>query len=547
MGLGGHMTGARLEVVEADNRRIVAINKPVFIIGRHQNSDLCLSSRSVSREHAQIVLDQNGYLIRDRSSMGTFVNDSAVTESALTHGDRIRLGPDDQAILVFLTEVEASAGPQTGSAVHDLRQMATLFQGLRDIGSAHALDEILAMVLDLTIEFTGAERGFIMLADTDGKLEFTQGRARGHQPLPGKTFETSRRIPEQVFATGVAHTVGDLLLDANMQSAHMGTIALGIRHVLCLPLQLMRVVRTAGDASTTQKRIGVLYLDSRQEGTLLSETTKAGVETLAKEAADAIENARLYNQELEKQKLEREMNIAAEIQQALLPDGRYAARGVELAAVSVPCRSIGGDFYDYIELAEGNGFGFTLGDVAGKGPPAALLTATIQGVFATRAPDGGGPARTLTTVNHAVIRRSIKARFVTMFYGVLRADDGTLTYCNAGHNAPILVSRTGIRRLEKGGLILGIFADADYEEETVQLEPGDVLIVFSDGLNESVNPGDDQYEDRRIAECLQRNAHETPAVILERLLDDVRSFCAGAPQPDDLTAMILKYNGLPAA
>jgi sigma-B regulation protein RsbU (phosphoserine phosphatase) len=385
-----------------------------------------------------------------------------------------------------------------------------------------------------------------MLADKEGALEFTCGRAKGRQALPGKTFETSRRIPEQVFQTGVPQSVGDLL-DANIQGAHMGTIALGIRHVLCLPLQLMRVVRNAGDASTTQKRIGVLYLDSRTEGTLLSDTTRAGVETLAKEAADAIENARLYNQELEKQKLEREMNIAAEIQQALLPNGRYSGRGVDLAAVSVPCRSIGGDFFDYVEMVDGRGFGFTLGDVAGKGPPAALLTASIQGVFGTRAPDTDSPAVTIMTVNRAVIRRAIRARFVTMFYGMLQGDSGQLTYCNAGHNAPLLISRGTVRKLEKGGLILGVFADADYEEETVQLHPGDVIVVFSDGLNESVNPAEEQYEDHRIAECVMKNADATAPVILERLLDDVKTFSQGTAQPDDLTAMILKYNGPPAA
>jgi serine phosphatase RsbU (regulator of sigma subunit) len=539
------MSAVRLEIVDTENHRVVPIDKPVFTIGRRQDSDLCLSSRGVSREHAQIVLEKDRYLIRDRSSTGTFVNDNAVSESPLSHGDRIRLGPGDDATLVFLSEAEASTGPATESAVHDLRQMAALFQGLRAIGSAHALEEILALVLDLTIEFTGAERGFVMLADAKGTLEFTLGRARGRATLPGKTFETSRRIPEQVFATGVAQTVGDLL-DANMSSVHMGTIALGIRHVLCLPLQLMRVLHKAGDASS-QKRIGVLYLDSRKQGILLSETTRAGVETLAKEAADAIENARLYSQELEKLKLEREMSIAAEIQQALLPSGRYSGRGVEAAAVSVPCRAIGGDFFDYIELADGHGFGFTLGDVAGKGPPAALLTAAIQGVFSTRAPDGASPAHTIATVNKAVIRRAVKARFATMMYGVLRTDSGSLTYCNAGHNPPLVIGRNGVRRLERGGLILGLFPDAVYEEETITLEPGDVIAVFSDGVSESVNRADEQYEEHRIAECVCRHVGADPAVILERLLDDVRAFCEGAAQPDDLTAMILKYQGPPAS
>jgi serine phosphatase RsbU (regulator of sigma subunit) len=542
----------RLEVLERDNRRVVPIDKPVFTIGRRQDSDLCISNLGVSREHAQIVLQHGKYLVRDRSSTGTFVNDTKIAESPLSHGDKIRLGAGDEATLVFINDAASAAPtPMTGTGVHDLRQMAALFQGLRAIGSAHALDEILSLVLDLTIEFTGAERGFIMLADSAGKLEFTQGRARGRAPLPGKTFETSRRIPEEVFSTGVARTIGDLQLDANAQNVHMGTIALGIRHVLCLPLQLMRVSRGAGDApqkgdSSSQKRIGVLYLDSRQQGALLSETIRSGVETLAKEAADAIENARLYSQEIEKLRLEQELNIAAQIQQALLPTGRFSGPSVEAAAASVPCRAIGGDFFDYVDLGDGRGFGFTLGDVAGKGPPAALLTSAIQGVFSTRAPDGESPAHTIAIVNKAVIRRAVKARFVTMMYGVLR-QDGTLTYCNAGHNPPLVIGRNSVRRLEKGGLILGLFPDAVYEEETVKLEPGDVIAVFSDGVSESVNCKDEQYEEHRIAECVKKNAACEPAVILERLLVDVRTFSEGAPQPDDLTAMILKYQGPPAS
>jgi len=540
------MLGARLEVIEKDARRVVPIDKSLFTIGRREECDLCVANRGVSREHAEIVLEQGQYVLRDHSSTGTFLNDAVVKESTLAHGDRIRLGAADEATLVFLNDGgTAAATPATESGLHDLRQMTALLQGLRAIGSTHALDEILSLVLDLTIEFTGAERGFIMLADAKGHLEFTQGRARGRVPLPGKTFETSRRIPEEVFATGVARTVGDLRLDAGMQDAHMGTIALGIRHVLCLPLQLVRVQHKAGDSSS-QKRIGVLYLDSRREGTLLSETTRAGVETLAKEAADAIENARLYREELEKLRLEQEMSIAAQIQRALLPTGRYSGPGVEAAAAAVPCRAIGGDFFDYVELADGGGFGFTLGDVAGKGPPAALLTSAIQGVFSTRAPDGESPAQTIATINKAVIRRAVKARFATMMYGVLRLD-GTLTYCNAGHNPPLLVNRAGVRRLETGGLVLGLFPEAAYEEETIKLERGDVIAVFSDGVSESVNRAEEQYEEHRIAACVTKHADEEPSTILERLLDDVRAFCEGAPQPDDLTAMILKYQGPPAS
>ena len=171
----------------------------------------------------------------------------------------------------------------------------------------------------------------------------------------------------------------------------MGTVALGIRNVLCVPLRLVRYLDKAEAADVErERRIGVLYLDSREKGTLLSSSTRAALETLATEAAVAIENARLYRETMEKAKMEQEMRIAAEIQQALLPKMARAGSFFSAAAASIPCRSIGGDFYDYVDLPTG-ALGFALGDVAGKGPPAALLSAMMQGIFAAQAASSDSP------------------------------------------------------------------------------------------------------------------------------------------------------------
>jgi phosphoserine phosphatase RsbU/P len=539
------MSKARLEVIDGSGRRLVEVDKFPFTIGRRNTCDLRVVGPDVSRDHAEIVQEGDRLVLRDRSSNGTFVNDNAISDHPLAHGDRVRLGPHEDVKLLFLQDQgqDTLGAVPTVSAVHDLRQMATLFDGLRAMGAAHALEEVLALVLDMTIEFTGAERGFIMLADAEGHLEFNAGRAQGKKTLPGKTFDTSRRIPEEVFTSGEPKTVIDLL-DANMPNIHAGTVALGIRHVLCLPLQVtQRSVQRREDAPA-QRRIGVLYLDSRQKGEMLSETTVGGLQTLAAEAAVAIENARLYREEIEKLRLEQELNIAAQMQQALLPQADYTAPGVEAVAVSVPCRAIGGDFFDYVELPSPLGFGFALGDVAGKGPPAALMTAVIQGVFSTRAPEGETPARTLVSLNEAVVRRAVRARFVTMVYGVVTAE-GRLTYCNAGHNPPLVITGNGVRRLECGGPVLGLLPGVEYEEETVQLDPGDIIVVFSDGVSESMDTTGEQYEDTRIAECVQRCRDLKPAEILERLLADVRKFSDGTPQHDDLTAMIIRYSGPP--
>jgi phosphoserine phosphatase RsbU/P len=405
------------------------------------------------------------------------------------------------------------------------------------------LDDVLSMVLDSAIDVSGAERGFIMLAPADGELEFKMARGRGHLTLPGSSFATSRKIPEEVFRTGEPRLVADLL-DGELASVHMGTVALGIRNVLCVPLRLVRYLDKA-EAVGEERRIGVLYLDSREKGILMSSSTRAALETLATEAAVAIENARLYRETMEKARMEQEMRIAAEIQQALLPRMARSGAFFNAAAASLPCRSIGGDFYDYVDLPTG-ALGFALGDVAGKGPPAALLSAMMQGMFAAQAATSDSPSQTIARVNMALYRRGIESRFVTLMYGALRPD-GRLTYCNAGHNPPLVISNTAgilsVRRLECGGPIVGLFETATYDEETVTLRKGDWLIVFSDGVSEAMSLTADEYEEERIVKCVEKNLALEPRRLLEALFADVREFTRGAPQSDDITAMVLRYGG----
>ena len=539
------MGDVRLEVTDGLGRRVVRVDTPVFTIGRRSKSDLCLAGTDVSRDHAQIACDGGRFILRDQQSRyGTFVNDQPVIEKPLAHGDRIRLGRGGGAELLFLVDEVGPATPSgssraANSSVENLRQMAALLEGLRALGSGYVLDEVLTLVLDAAIEVTGAERGFIMLANPEGVLQFTLARARGRVTLPGKTWDTSLKIPERVFATGETQIVSDLR-DGNMAPAHLGTVALGIRHVLCAPLRLVRYLHESG-AAPEQRRIGVLYLDGRDKGTLLSPTTRTGVETLATEAAVAIENARLYRETLEKARLDQELRIAAEIQQGLLPEPRYVGAGVEVVGASIPCRSIGGDLFEYIDLPSGD-FGFALGDVAGKGPPAALLTAALQGMFTAHAALEGGPAATLARVNQALVRRAVQNRFVTMVYGIV-ARDGQLTYCNAGHNPPMLFTRGTVQRLEEGGMVLGLFGHAQFAQAMLSLDPGDVLVVFSDGVSEAIDVAGEEFGDDRIVSCISANLHLEPAALLEHLLAAVRQFSEGTIQRDDVTALVLRYTG----
>jgi sigma-B regulation protein RsbU (phosphoserine phosphatase) len=531
----------RLVITDALGRRIVAIDKPLFSIGRRSETDLRLPGADISRVHAEITVENGQCVIRDKQSrFGTFINNERTNEKVLEHGDQIRFGQAGDTEIVFYVDEEAPSVERSAiSAATELRQMAALLEGLRALGSGRVLDEVLALVLDSAIDVTGAERGFIMLANTLGQLEFKLARARGKVTLSGRTFETSRKIPETVFATGKQTIVEDLL-DGDLAQLHTGTVALGIRHVLCTPLRLVRYVERA-EQKGADELIGVLYLDSRERGALRSASATAALDTLSAEAALAIENARLYREALDKAKFEQELKVAAAIQQSLLPVANREGAFFSTAAASVACRAVGGDFFDYVDLPTGR-FAFILGDVAGKGSPAALLAAAVLGMFSSEATYQTGAATLITRLNTGLFRRAIESRFLTTFYGMI-GPDGAFTYCNAGHNAPLLVSGSEIRRLETGGVVLGLFEHASFEEESLTLKPGDLIIAFSDGVTEALDPSGEEFTDDRLLDCARAHLGEHPQQVLDALLGDVRTFCADATQSDDITVVMVRYNG----
>ena len=531
----------RLLVADALGRRIVNIDKGLFTIGRRSECDLRLTGADISRLHAEISVEDENCLLRDKQSrFGTFVNGQRISERPLMHGDQIRLGQAGDTEIVFFTKDEAPSVERSAvSAATELRQLAALLEGLRALGGGRVLDDVLALVLDSAIDVTGAERGFIMLANRDRQLEFKLARSRGKITLPGRTFETSRKIPEAVFATREQTIVEDLL-DGDFAELHTGTVALGIRHVLCTPLRLVRYVEQA-DERCADEAIGVLYLDSRERGALKSSSARQALETLSAEAAIAIENARLYREALDKAKFEQELKVAAAIQRSLLPPAHRDGGFFSTAAASIACRAVGGDFFDYVDLPTSD-FGFIVGDVAGKGAPAALLAAAVVGMFSAEATYRSNPADVITRLNHGLFRRAIESRFLTTFYGIIRTD-GRFTYCNAGHNAPVLVSAADVRRLETGGTVLGLFEGAAFEEEIVVLQPGDLIVAFSDGVTEALNPSGDEFTDDRLLASLDRSRGRPPQEVLDGLLGDVRAFCADATQNDDLTIVMVRYDG----
>ncbi len=239
---------------------------------------------------------------------------------------------------------------------------------------------------------------------------------------------------------------------------------------------------------------------------------------------------------------EHELQIAGEIQRGLQPGRPRVTRSFSAAGAAIACRTIGGDFFDYFDLPGGR-LGFALGDVAGKGPPAALLAAMVQGIFTSHVDDGHGPAGTIERVNRVLNGRIVEGRFATIFYAVL-SPDGKLLSCNAGNNPPLLMSRDGsIRRLTVGGLPIGPFNDATYGEEETALKAGDTLILYSDGVSDAADANDEAFGEERLLRCLGPACAMEPEKLIEHVLGEVRAFAADRPQFDDITLLVVRYAG----
>ncbi len=549
-GGGMHEIETRLRYVdESGQEHLVPLAPPGLTIGRNHGNDLVLVKMNISRRHAEIVFQDGEVRLIDHSKHGTFVNGVRIDQAVLSHGDRIRLGGTQGMLLTFqrgdlLQELLAGSGTESSSIssipVHGFRQMGMLLSTFRALSQIPLLDDLLNLVVDTAIEVTGAERGFIMLRDEDGCLSFRCARNASKQSLDGASFQTSRRVPQEVFDTGRRVVINDLDVGDGAED-HVSTRRLGVRSICCVPLRHLSFQDT-GSASIIRsaETIGVLYVDSANVGQAISSTQIEAFDTLASEAALAINNARLYKEAREKQKLEEELAIAREIQQALLPEPIKALPHVSAHSMNLPCHEVGGDYFDYFELEDGR-FGFALGDVAGKGASAALLAAMIQGIFCAQTLLNLPLPAMIANVNCSLARRGPGNRFVTFFLGILDSE-GNCSYTNAGHNPPILIQPDGsMHELTKGGMVLGLFPNVEYETDSVRLNPGDHLVLFTDGVVEARNKSGEEFGDVRLRRVLQSNARSTAASILEQLKKALVSFSADAPQHDDITMMVLGY------
>ncbi len=252
---------------------------------------------------------------------------------------------------------------------------------------------------------------------------------------------------------------------------------------------------------------------------------------------------RLYDsggvvERLEKARIDKELRTAADVQRALLPRTSIATSVAEIVGDSVPCRAIGGDFFDVAPLPDGN-IGILIGDVSGKGPAAALLAALVQGILAADPSAARSPAAAVKTVNDRLLARGFESRFATLVYGMLTRDRRFI-YCNAGHNPPVLLSGAARGRLTIGGPIVGALRHARFEEETLDLGRGDTVVLFTDGATDARDVSDREFGEERLLAAVDVARDELPASILARAFGAVRDFAAGAEPADDITLAVIR-------
>ncbi len=540
-------------------------------IGRSARNDLCIPDPFASRVHAEVRREGDEYVLQDLGSANGTLYNGATVEGAihLTAGGRIQIGEteiifDDgtynsgmgatmitdnsgtslpEATIALTSSdrttsglLEAIEGARTrpeeiaAAAVAPKAKQGDLLALISKVGitllASATLNETLEQIVTLVFEAVPADRCLIMMRDEGSEdLRVAVARLRDRVGEVGE-IRVSRNVLDEVVIRGKSVLTSDAQHDPRFAT---GTVVLqGVRSVLAVPL------------GVAEKVFGIIYADSPiAEGRFTEDHLKV-LTTLASVAAIRVENARLVEARLERERLERELALASEIQQRFQPTAPPHITGYELQGISFPCYEIGGDYYDFIEREDGR-LVIALGDVSGKGTAAALLMSSLHAAIHAQSASHDSLVATISAVNRYLADNIPANRFVTLFYAELDPESGALSFLNAGHNPPLIVHAAGtVEQLASGGLPLGIKRDAEYREGRTQLQLGDVLVIYSDGVTEAVSPTGEEFGPTRLYEVVQRNVEASAAGIRDRIESSLTKFAQGTSAADDITLVIVK-------
>ena len=544
------MAEISIDTGDGSRERFPLANERVTI-GRSRDSDIFLPDQWLSRHHAEILRKDAAFFLHDLGSKnGTLLNGEPVHgDRRLRHGDVITLG---EHVLTFSIEEapDEDSQPPEGTRIFSARELSdiktkpsidpeelqkqnrvleVLSQAARSLLAHRPLPDLFEDVLNLLFAAVPCERGAILLLEgTPPEPVVKATRSRGGQPLLSKV---SRSIARRVLERRETMLLPNLMEDTAF-STQDSILSTGIRSALCAPLWFT-------SASAEQDAvIGLVYLDSLAMNRPFTEEDARIVTALANVAAAKIENVRLLEESMEKRRLEDDMRVAAEIQRGLLPDGAPTVTGYGVVGSNRPCRTVGGDYYDFL-VNEGRLL-MALGDVSGKGTGAALLMTVLRAAVRGHWADES-VAEAVGRINSTVCQNVTAGKYITFFLARLEPASGRVDYVNAGHNPPLLIRRDGtIETLNEGGMVLGLFDSIPYEEGVAELRAGDTLLIFSDGVTETWSIKGDEFADQRLGEVAVRGRGLDAAGLQTEILRELEVFEAGTKSTDDRTLIVLK-------
>ena len=408
-----------------------------------------------------------------------------------------------------------------------IKRLEALINASKILNSTLNLEKLLALILDLAINNLKAARGTIYLIDPLRKELWSK-------VLKGKNLVEIRLpvgtgISGHVAKTGKTINLKDAWKDKRFFSGFDLRTGFQTKTMLCMPMR-----------DRKGKIIGVFQILNKHDGAFTKEDENF-LDAFSVHAALAIENARLHQDIVEKERIEKELEIAGAIQRRLLPKQLPALPGYEIDAVARPSKNVGGDYYDLIRLSEGK-YAFVIADVSGKGVPAALLVSTLHASLHAYIDSAANLAQLVRRLNVVVHDNTEAERFITLFMAILDPNDGSLTYVNAGHNFPFILrtQQSSIQPLISTGLPLGMFDSVEFQQETVNLGPSEYLVLYTDGVTEAMNKSMDEYGETRLRQVMIGSSDKSASGFLGGIVSDVEKFVAGEPQSDDLTMLVLK-------
>jgi len=544
-----------LDVVRGDFApETVSITRFPFMIGRagHEGNDLQLDDPSISWRCASIVTGRGGFRVEDRGNRtGVFVNGEKVARRTLHDGDSISFGNDAGCKLIF----RSTAGSATvasmlsrmgnlhnGSGSHaggGLSKLNLLLEATALLHSHLPLNSVLGAMLDHAIAITKADRGLLLEVDASGALKAKLARDSAGASLPLDCMAPSQEVLQQALAQETGVVIGDPELAAADAKSQVAVTHVHPHSFIAAPLYaLPDEGAPEGEGQPHGGLLGAIYLDSKHPAAF-SELVRQIFDALCVEAASILDNARHMERDRERRLMEHEMGLARSIQQALLPRGFRDFPHLQVSGVNHPCIAVGGDYFDVFPVSDKQ-TAVLIADVSGHGLGAALLTTMLQGALSGMTL-GEDPLRVFNQINQFLCEHNEVGHYATMFFSLLDLD-GTLHYIQAAHPSPLLLRGGKVSKLyTEGSFPVGLIPEASYDVVSVQLEPGDTLVLYSDGVTEAGDPDEELFGDDRLAEALAGHDNTPLDQLQHVVLEAVDKFCRGAAQLDDITLLIARY------